>query len=748
MIANADAARIPLPDKVVHCEVCSPPYYGPRKYKGEQERNWPAVSYAPMPGLPPVEVPAMRCELGREKTPGAYIAHLVLCFREARRVLRDDGVCWVVEGDSFASQGGVHKHGSYDDGTGRKFNGGRAESSSLSAGQLMGIPYRLLFALQADGWLVRNDVVWAKVAPMPESVSGTHWERHQVKVTGTRCKRGFPQEGADYVPHGDSITDRPMAEWRDCPGCPKCAATGGYMLRRGALRHTRSHETILQLTKSMLYYMDDARFKEDVSKVQKRIAANGLLYQQEDRTAPTPLQGMPETSQEGIFSQRAREGIRQAVLGDRRQREEGGVSAELPQDGTGQGSFQTVRSLREGQGEESEIPSIGKGQRDEASSPCPTNGESVLSGTNAGLLETSKPAEISQGPMDQVYQISEGARCQIEEGQEVQEVGEGPGSGEAVQYNSPSALKECALYLDAFAVESDQSDAELPLLLLRRDGENSDPGPHHTSESGRSAHEREYSGSLPEMQRKEGQQIAKRNPRDVLHVTVEEELYQQFLDWRASLEDGNPPDILTPSPEPFKGEHYAAFPSSLIRPLILSSAPLKCCPVCGAGWAAVVERETVREIAQKNGWKSPGLPPSYQAMKNDGTMQVDDISSGIYVAGNQQKSPNVSVLGYRPTCTCVKALAKEYTGAGSETTLDEWANRANEVANRLAPIPGLVLDIFTGSGTTGVACRELGLRFVGLDISGEYLRDIALARSERLTPSASLATLPMFAEAA
>lgn len=81
--------------------------YGLRAYAGEQGVEWPAVEYAPMPGLPTLTVPAMRSPLGNEPTLEAYIGHLVLCLREWRRVLRDDGIAFVNLGDSFSGSGGA-----------------------------------------------------------------------------------------------------------------------------------------------------------------------------------------------------------------------------------------------------------------------------------------------------------------------------------------------------------------------------------------------------------------------------------------------------------------------------------------------------------------------------------------------------------------------------------------------------------------------------------------------------------------
>ena len=106
MLSNASAHALPLADGEVHAVVTSPPYWSLRKYAGQQERDWPEVRYSPMPGLPPLTIEPMRCALGLEPTPEAYVGHMVACFREVWRVLRGDGCCWIVQGDSYASGGG------------------------------------------------------------------------------------------------------------------------------------------------------------------------------------------------------------------------------------------------------------------------------------------------------------------------------------------------------------------------------------------------------------------------------------------------------------------------------------------------------------------------------------------------------------------------------------------------------------------------------------------------------------------
>lgn len=139
-IVHTDALTLlrSLPDASVHCLVTSPPYFGLRDY-GEDE------------------------QIGLEDTPDQYVARLVDVFREARRVLRDDGVAWLNLGDSYANDGkwggttgGKHAAGLH----GHSGIGRRKQNTGLKPKDLIGIPWRVAFALQADGWWLRSDIIW------------------------------------------------------------------------------------------------------------------------------------------------------------------------------------------------------------------------------------------------------------------------------------------------------------------------------------------------------------------------------------------------------------------------------------------------------------------------------------------------------------------------------------------------------------------------------------------------------------
>lgn len=180
----------------VQCVVTSPPYWGLRSYLPEGSES---------KGL----------ELGAEATPDEYVANMVTVFREVWRVLRDDGVCWLNLGDSFARDGGpVMKPGV----TAKAGNTGNtlanvdtrgAQSASvigLKPKDLVGIPWRVAFALQADGWYLRQDVIWSKGNPMPESVTDRCTRSHEYLFMLTKSARYFYD--ADAIREGAVQPDR------------------------------------------------------------------------------------------------------------------------------------------------------------------------------------------------------------------------------------------------------------------------------------------------------------------------------------------------------------------------------------------------------------------------------------------------------------------------------------------------------------------------------------------------------------
>lgn len=161
-----------LPDESVHCVVTSPPYFGLRDY-------------------------GVAGQIGLEPTPEAYVAELVKVFQEVRRVLRSDGTLWLNLGDSYSSGGrktrdpGKSKiHPSFEGGAYR--DGLRpADPPGIKPKDLLGIPWRVAFALQADGWWLRQDIIWSKPNPMPESVTDRCTKAHEYIFLLTKRERYY-----------------------------------------------------------------------------------------------------------------------------------------------------------------------------------------------------------------------------------------------------------------------------------------------------------------------------------------------------------------------------------------------------------------------------------------------------------------------------------------------------------------------------------------------------------------------------
>lgn len=145
-----------IPDESINCCVTSPPYYGLRDY-----------------GTPG--------QIGLEETPEQYIQRLVELFREVHRVLKKDGTLWVIIGDSYAgSRKGQTKTGCADPKNTKTIGMSLpTPKNALPAKNLIGIPWMLAFALRADGWWLRQDIIWAKPNPMPESVTDRCTKSHE-----------------------------------------------------------------------------------------------------------------------------------------------------------------------------------------------------------------------------------------------------------------------------------------------------------------------------------------------------------------------------------------------------------------------------------------------------------------------------------------------------------------------------------------------------------------------------------------
>lgn len=172
-----------MADQSVHCCITSPPYFGLRDYGHDGQT-------------------------GLEKTPAEFVAKLVEVFREVRRVLRDDGTLWLNLGDSYAWT-----------------------ALGLKQKNLIGIPWRVAFALQADGWYLRQDIIWHKPNPMPESVRDRCTKAHEYLF--------LLSKGPRY--HFDSEAMREAAVSGDCG--PRYEGRGQHAASKRSKRNSFARKT-------------------------------------------------------------------------------------------------------------------------------------------------------------------------------------------------------------------------------------------------------------------------------------------------------------------------------------------------------------------------------------------------------------------------------------------------------------------------------------------------------------------------
>jgi len=143
-----------MPDESVNCCITSPPYWGLRDYG------------------------TGKAQIGLELTPQEYVEKIVAVFAEVKRLLRKDGTLWLNLGDSYAANRSYQVHNTRG-ASGHTYGKGSVVPDGLKPKDLVGIPWRVAFALQADGWYLRQDIIWHKPNPMPESVTDRCTKAHE-----------------------------------------------------------------------------------------------------------------------------------------------------------------------------------------------------------------------------------------------------------------------------------------------------------------------------------------------------------------------------------------------------------------------------------------------------------------------------------------------------------------------------------------------------------------------------------------
>lgn len=241
-----------MPDESVDCVVTSPPYWGLRDYGtaswdggmpdcdhielgvrgGVGEASSKQVTSAGASTTYQYRKTCKKCgavrrdrQIGLERTPAEYVAKMVEVFREARRVLRKDGTCWLNLGDSYCNTNGYaraqqeYQRQGRSDAPANDRNLDALHDAGFKTKDLIGIPWRVAIALQDDGWYLRSDIIWSKPNPMPESVRDRPTKGHEyVFLLARNSKYWYDAEAIREESRGiDGPTRNARTVWEIAP---------------------------------------------------------------------------------------------------------------------------------------------------------------------------------------------------------------------------------------------------------------------------------------------------------------------------------------------------------------------------------------------------------------------------------------------------------------------------------------------------------------------------------------------------
>lgn len=732
---NANSLSIPLANESVQCVVTSPPYYGLRDYGtarwegGEEGCEHVQIKRASLDsglrndgrkhkGLyegekaTKIEIAyrdtCRKCgairvdnQIGLEPTLEEYVANMVAVFREVWRVLRKDGVCWLNLGDSYNGSGGAggdYNPGGLKEGQPR-YPGHNA--SNLKPKDLVGIPWRVAFALQADGWYLRSDIIWAKCLS-----GGT-------RLYAKTQKGEMPTTVKDLVRLDPSTVKLWTGEkwsqvlsWMETPRPDDsieiilrsgerigCTRNHIWPTQRGNLR---ADELIIGdiVQTCRLPEPENARTPDLLPDEVGRFVG---LYIAEGSQSDGTIQISGHADDDARWQWLS--GFVARFDGYAAKHNTGGKSCSIninspvllgilnayvnghtahdkhlhPRCWARGNTF--LQSLLDGYlaGDghwTGERWRLGFCDNDNLAADLRTLCARI------GLSLRLKRTKHTMGG-----RLFDGWRGEIR----LQHRNDG---GEIISIGKSRARKFWDIAI-----------ADAPHLFALASGvltHNSNPMPESVTDRPTKAHE--YVFLLAKSQKYYyDNEAVRENFADERHgidgakigrvrnVGGRTDGYTTPNGWNNPFGNAgrNLRTVWTIATQPYKGAHFATYPEKLVEPCIKAGTSERgCCPKCGKAWVRVVEHDTEYDHVTTADGKSKIGPYASQTGSGLGT---HDVRHGVYIHTN--------TLGWRSACTC---------DAGE-------------------PIPCTVLDPFAGSGTTGVVCQKLGRRFVGLDLSPEYL---------------------------
>jgi DNA modification methylase len=621
----------------VNCVITSPPYWGLRDYgtasweggleecdhKQEAPRfNGPKQTVAQVSGHASKAESHARThcsgcgavridsQLGLERTPEEYISNMVGVFREVKRVLRADGTLWLNMGDSYCSTdkwgGGslenTGKHTVRDDGGVPSWEATRRRKqpiNGLKPKDLCGIPWMLAFALRADGWVLRQEIIWEKPNPMPESVTDRCTKAHESIFLFAKAKWVGP-EPRRFAEISDQDA-RWLALFLDTEGniCAKKA------IASNGTDHFGAQICFASTSKALLA-------------TAQGIIGAGTALERRGKNAPMFYLQLSNIQAADLLHR-----LHPFLIVKQRQ---AALAIHL------QEIIATSRTER--------LTVEGK-KRGRMRSQTYTDELLKIWATMKALNHFANP-DLSWVPAPEIGHW-----------------------GDCERY-----------YYDAEEIkEKSTSDHEA--------GNNNHKGTTAYLE-GDERH-RTKEGLVKYAQKRRVKVPGGWDLGDGAHGTIHREgrTSATYLD-----QDGDPVDtrnkrsVWTVATQPFPEAHFATFPEELIKPCILAGCPDRCCKECGAPWERIVEASggTIGK-----GWHD------HKADATQGQRLLDQDASH----GRNGKLPyRRETLGFEPSCLC-----------GTTETR-----------------PGVVLDPFFGSGTTGLVARANGCKCIGIELNPEYIK--------------------------
>jgi DNA modification methylase len=735
----------------VNCIITSPPYFGLRDYQ-LPPTNWPEVSYAPMAGLPEITIPAMSCCFGLEDTIEAYVGHMVLVWRGLWRVLRGDGVGWLNLGDSYAGNGKSTGEGEKRSLKTEKFHGGQAHleqrrivgNHGIPPKNLIGIPWRVAFALQADGWYLRSDVIWAKclsggtvIYAQTQNAEGPMAIKDLVRLDPSTVKLWTGEKWSQVV------------GWNETPPNPDRKLdtqkrrthknrTGEALPLTGELEiHLRSGEKI--------GCTQDHKFPTQRGLLEAKELKPGDILQScllPEPEHPIDPRHLPDTIGwlVGLYlAEGSRSGDTLQIAGHINEVERWARLEKLADD---YGDLFRFYPSKDGNGANAHIDGkmlltiidtyingkLAKGKHLAPACWKRSNGflYQVLQGyldgdghfdsdNNRWRLGFTKNDALTQDLRTLAGRLGfslrlkrtkhtmngrkfDGWRGQIRFEQSNHH--NTKSDNEIVKIEASRARK----FWD-IAIEDEPHLFALASGVLTH---NSNPMPESVTDRPTKAHE--YLFLLAKSERYWWDQEAIREPAllasyrsdrpDTTGKTINDTLGDMVRTTPQGRTCGAHPagrnkrTVWPIATKPFPGAHFAVMPEALVEPCLLAGCPAQCCAECGEPWVRVVERETK---SPPNRWGNSPIRYLNSADAGQGQTNLEKSNLGMVT--------ETKTIAHTPTC------------------------------QHSAPTrPGVVLDPFVGSGTVGVVATKFKRYWLGIELNPDYAK-MARQRLDQTQPA-------------